>query len=208
MSVKIQFRFRSLYTGSSSLKEKMDWSSIAILRRLRLKLNGFVFNPKIRYKMELDPSNCDSSSTSNFEQVDEGSGIVLDRIGNYLDADLSTVIADLMFKYKDMVMTEFAHRGAFMDVLRIDRKGYENGTGYNLHAFFVFSNNWAVSGRFAYVEPDDEVNSSVTQTSEYTFGVSHHIDEYIHKFQSKASLVNTGAENLALRIRFQVELAI
>lgn len=355
MSVKMQFRFQSLFSGTTTLEENADWSTNAMIRRSRLKFDGFVFNPKFRYKIELGLSNRDISPASDFEQVAQGSRIILDAVGkyalsenidlwvgqtklpgnreriissqkldlvnrslvnsrfnidrdmgiqlrgkydvngvivkpefalskgegrnitasniggyeytaklevlpmgaftkggdyfgadlvreetpklaiaaaydlnqgasrqranlgsflvdsvgNYLDADLSVVFADLMFKYKGvMVMAEFAHRTASKDVLSADGKGYATGTGYNFHTSYVFSNNWALSGRYTYIEPDDEVYSSVTQTSEYTFGVSRYIKGHSLKFQSDASLIDTGAENLDLRIRFQVEIAI
>lgn len=61
-SMKFGLRFQSLYVGESILNDTLgitDNSSAFLIRRARLKFDGFAFSPKVKYKIELGLSNRD-----------------------------------------------------------------------------------------------------------------------------------------------------
>lgn len=63
MYVKLGFRFQTLYLGQSGASSK-DWQESLMVRRSRLKFDGWVFSPKVVYKIELGLSNRDTRSGS------------------------------------------------------------------------------------------------------------------------------------------------
>jgi phosphate-selective porin OprO/OprP len=68
-SAKFTVRMQSLFTADWDIPEVGDWSDAQInmlVRRARLKFQGFAYTPKLRYKMELGLSNRDISGGSEF----------------------------------------------------------------------------------------------------------------------------------------------
>lgn len=81
-TMKIGLRFQTLFDSRWSVREDdlMNigaYSSNFLIRRSRLKFNGFVYTPKLKYKVELGLSNRDIGG-SNLEEVKYGSRIILD----------------------------------------------------------------------------------------------------------------------------------
>lgn len=67
-SMKFGLRFQSLYSGESILNDTAgitDNSSEFLIRRARLKFDGFAFSPKLKYKVELGLSNKDLGKVSS-----------------------------------------------------------------------------------------------------------------------------------------------
>jgi phosphate-selective porin OprO and OprP len=87
MSMKITFRFQTLFVGQQTLTDKGtmadDFSSQFLIRRSRIKMDGWVLNPNVVYKIELALSNRDigqgkiNGDEANFNA---GSNIVLDAV--------------------------------------------------------------------------------------------------------------------------------
>jgi phosphate-selective porin OprO/OprP len=75
-SVKMGFRFQTLYTGTYN-ETSEAWSEDLIIRRSRLKFDGYVFDPSVVYKLELGLSNRDTQSGSVSESGNT-SNIILD----------------------------------------------------------------------------------------------------------------------------------
>jgi len=67
MALKIGFRFQSLFNSERSLEDGSDWETNFLIRRARLKFDGWAFNPNFVYKVELALSNRDLSSSSDFD---------------------------------------------------------------------------------------------------------------------------------------------
>ncbi|MBE7639966.1 porin [Salegentibacter sp. BLCTC] len=68
-SIKFGARFQSLYISNwknSELEGFKSESSNFLIRRARLKFNGFAYSPKLEYKIELGLSNRDISGASKF----------------------------------------------------------------------------------------------------------------------------------------------
>ncbi|MTI30852.1 FmdC precursor [Cytophagales bacterium RKSG123] len=59
-SLKMGARFQSLYDGSLNLSSG-DWNDQLLIRRFRLKFDGFAYDPSVTYKLELGLSNRDNA---------------------------------------------------------------------------------------------------------------------------------------------------
>lgn len=86
--VKIGARFQTLYAGTLDL-ETDEYSDQLLTRRARLKFDGFVYSPKIRFKIELGLTNRDTrnSSSSGIVQNSGTANIILDAVVKYKFAD-------------------------------------------------------------------------------------------------------------------------
>lgn len=83
MSLKLGFRFQSLFTAARDIKNpegSNDWTTFIQLRRFRIKLDGWVMNPNLIYKLELGFSNRDMSPSQDFTQVKMAPKIILDAV--------------------------------------------------------------------------------------------------------------------------------
>ncbi|MFN1834233.1 porin [Balneola sp. MJW-20] len=82
--VKLGARFQTLYTGTYDLDTE-EYSDQLLTRRARLKFDGFVYSPKIKYKIELALSNRDTrnSSSAGLPQNSATANIVLDAVAKY-----------------------------------------------------------------------------------------------------------------------------
>ena len=87
MSMKLTFRFQTLFVAEQTLNDKgqfqNDFESFLNIRRSRIKMDGFVYNPKLVYKIELALSNRDIGLGSiNGDEVNfnAASSIVLDAV--------------------------------------------------------------------------------------------------------------------------------
>lgn len=68
-SLKFAARFQSLYTGTWDFPNNENLQNLEsnfIIRRARLKFEGFAYSPKLTYKLELGLSNRDVSGSSEF----------------------------------------------------------------------------------------------------------------------------------------------
>ncbi len=77
-SMKFSTRFQTLYLGELNL-DSDEWSDRFLVRRARLKFDGFVHDPAITYKIELGISNRDHSG-GDIDQVGNTSRIILDAV--------------------------------------------------------------------------------------------------------------------------------
>ena len=83
MALKIGFRFQSLFNSERSLADDGEWQSNFLIRRARLKFDGWAYNPNFAYKVELALSNRDLSSSSDFEETSEAPKIILDAVAKW-----------------------------------------------------------------------------------------------------------------------------
>ncbi|HEY5691419.1 MAG TPA: porin [Cyclobacteriaceae bacterium] len=79
--LKLGLRFQTLYDGRLN-RETQDYDDRILTRRYRLKFDGWVYNPKIVYKLELGISNQDISG-GDIPQAGETSRIILDAVLKY-----------------------------------------------------------------------------------------------------------------------------
>lgn len=76
--VEPSFRFQTNYTGRFYLDSEM-WEERLMIRRLRLKFDGFAFSPKVVYKFELGFASSDTR-LGRFDEGGNTSSIVLDAV--------------------------------------------------------------------------------------------------------------------------------
>lgn len=80
--IKASFRFQSLFEGNwrvnnDDLSDIGNFSSNFLIRRARLKFDGFAYSPKLTYKLELGLSNRDLNHSGS-QYFGEGGNLVLD----------------------------------------------------------------------------------------------------------------------------------
>lgn len=83
--MKFSTRFQTLYVGELNL-ETDDYTDQLLVRRARLKFDGYVFSPKLEYKIELGIANRDTRNSS-------GGGIPQ-------NSGTANIILDAAIKYK------------------------------------------------------------------------------------------------------------
>jgi phosphate-selective porin OprO and OprP len=76
-AVKINTRIQSLYVGEHNLDDK-SYEDVLMIRRSRLKLEGFALHPALEYKLELGLSNRDHSG--EVPQTSNTSNLILDAL--------------------------------------------------------------------------------------------------------------------------------
>lgn len=77
-SMKFGLRFQTLYNGFLNL-ENQNYDDALLIRRYRLKFDGFAYNPKLVYKLELGISNLDIAGGNNTQSA-LTSRIILDAV--------------------------------------------------------------------------------------------------------------------------------
>jgi len=78
--MRASMRFQTLYNGEMNL-ETDEWNDKVMIRRARLKFDGFVYNPKVEYKVELAISNRDNGKVAPENNL--AASIVLDAVLKY-----------------------------------------------------------------------------------------------------------------------------
>ncbi len=79
-SLKFSTRFQTLYEGTLNTKTD-DWSDKFLIRRARLKFDGFVYDPRVKYKIELGLSNRDIGNV--VPQTNNTANVILDAVIKY-----------------------------------------------------------------------------------------------------------------------------
>ena len=82
VKMKLSFRVQSLASFETN-ESGNDQEMKAMVRRMRLKSKGYIYNPKFEYKLELAISNRDQGITKDASRVSDGSKIVLDAVLKY-----------------------------------------------------------------------------------------------------------------------------
>ncbi len=80
LHLKASFRFQSLFEAKGDLNSGAEWTSGFLVRRARLKFDGWALNPNIVYKVELALSNRDLNTASDFDQTSGAPKIILDAV--------------------------------------------------------------------------------------------------------------------------------
>ncbi|NEM96660.1 FmdC precursor [Pontibacter sp. BT327] len=80
-SLKLGTRFQLLYQGGNNPVTK-NWDDRFLIRRARLKFEGFAYNPKLTYKIELGLSNSDIGSDIP-EQTNNADNMILDAVAKW-----------------------------------------------------------------------------------------------------------------------------
>ncbi|KAA3438897.1 FmdC precursor [Rufibacter hautae] len=83
-SLKFGIRFQTLYQGVHTRGTK-GWDDRFLIRRARLKFDGFAFTPRLVYKIELGLSNSDigAGGGGDISQTNDADNIILDAVAKY-----------------------------------------------------------------------------------------------------------------------------
>ena len=81
-TMKMNFRFQSLYSGEYDIQGE-EFESNFLIRRSRLKFGGYAYSPKLKYKVELGLSNRDMSVSSEDGNGKGASRMILDAVLKY-----------------------------------------------------------------------------------------------------------------------------
>jgi len=133
--------------------------------------------------------------------------------------DLLTLNADMLFKLKGWsLMAEWGARSApnqtalVYNDADVATEAYYTGWGMNVQTGYLFKNNWEISARYAFTNPDDlfdKTNQQVTiytKQTDHTLGVSKYIVG--HKLKVQADITyrdRVEKDNLVLG-RLQMEI--
>ncbi len=77
-SMKFSTRFQTLYLGEYDL-DSDEWNDRFLIRRARLKFDGFIYHPSLEYKVELGISNRDHGG-GNIPESGNTARIILDAV--------------------------------------------------------------------------------------------------------------------------------
>lgn len=133
------------------------------------------------------------------------------QLGKFIngDRDLSTIFADMMFKYRGIsVMAEYANKQTSNPVVSDGKTPgkYIVGTGLNVQGGYLFKNNIEVAARYTHIDFDEEIGENTAYY--YTLGVSKYFVGHSLKIQSDVTLTDEEFnDEMPLLYRFQVELA-
>jgi hypothetical protein len=81
LSVKMGARFQLLYQGVNNTSTQ-DWDDRFLIRRARLKFDGFAFSPRLTYKLEIGLSNSDIGSDTP-DQTNNADNMILDAVAKW-----------------------------------------------------------------------------------------------------------------------------
>lgn len=145
------------------------------------------------------------SADANFSSVRARGnlgGFNTDVNGDYQSNDLMTIFADMMFKYNGIsASSEFATRSTGNT-----NNGFGTGTGFVLQAGYLLPSNWEFAGRYTTINGDS--NSTFSDMSELTFGISRYIVGHSLKVQSDFSVQDIPSGDNTLVFRLQTEIAL
>ncbi|MBD1398039.1 FmdC precursor [Pontibacter sp. JH31] len=80
-SLKFGTRFQLLYQGGQN-PATQEWDDRFLVRRARLKFDGFAFSPRLKYKIELGLSNSDIGNDIP-DQTNNADNIILDAVAKW-----------------------------------------------------------------------------------------------------------------------------
>lgn len=130
----------------------------------------------------------------------------------YFETDVTTIFADMMFKYGGFsMMGEYAMRTAAQDsAMNVDGTKTGDvvgvGAGYNLQVGYMFKNNWEVAARYTLTDWDTDVTGKEAQT-QYTFGIGKFFQGHKLKVQSDitySETVDDPDKQLLYRLQFDL----
>lgn len=139
------------------------------------------------------------------------------QIGNFISSpvDISTFIADFMFKYNGFAMLgEFVNRTSSQKIVTDANLGLPtyifNGGGANLQMSYLLPSNFEVATRYAYINSAASISDFNKGFNEMTLGLTKYFKDHRIKFQSNLAYLhnheslNNGNGRWALLFQFEV----
>jgi len=138
--------------------------------------------------------------------------LMVDSTGAFVESDLTSILADMMFKYQGVsFMAEVAYkessRGNYTD---FNGNAFRQGFGYNGQLGYLFKSNYEIAGRYTRIMPLSGMVSAIDHTEQFTLGVSKYFKGHNLKVQTDLTYeraLTTIFANEKLIFRLQTELA-
>ncbi len=142
-------------------------------------------------------------------------------IGSYLDEgrNLLTLNADILLKYKGWsFMSEFGYRKAtdnsplLYDADNNVYSAFYTGWGLSTQSGYIFPNNWEISLRYAFTEPEKLTNGDdkpivvYSPQTDHTLGISKYIIGHKLKVQADVTYRLIDGQNDLVIARLQMEI--
>lgn len=133
--------------------------------------------------------------------------------GDFLsgETDLTSIMLDLMFKYKGLsIISEYIEKTSpdpiVRDVTGANVGEFYVGSGINAQIGYLLKKNWEFAARYTHISPATAIGGD--NIYQYTFGISKYVKGHNLKIQTDISLTDEqGAADNELMYRFQVEMA-
>ncbi len=180
-------------------ESKGDYVMSAIKREEKPKLS-------LAFTYDYNDRAVKDRSNQGSYMIDE-SGENLD---GYFHSNITTIFADMMFKYKGFsMMGEYAIRDA--DVVEhfsadsTSSATVYTGSGLNLCMGYMFECNWELALRYTQIDPAELTGKAAHQ--QYTFGISRFVVGHALKVQADVSYLATDDSpdnNLMYRLQFDI----
>lgn len=138
--------------------------------------------------------------------------IMVDTNGAYVESDLSSIIADIIIKYRGWsLLAEGAYRESSLgDYYDANGNAFRQGLGYNIQTGYLFQSNYEIACRYTRVVGLKGMARGVNHTEQYTLGLSKYLKGHNLKFQTDLTyerrLYSTFV-NDKLVFRLQTELS-
>lgn len=141
-------------------------------------------------------------------------------LGDFLMSprDLTSVFADLMFKYKGFAtLAEYMARQTNDPVVSIDPSNLQyvyTGYGINFQPSYTFKSNWEIAGRYSLLVPDEKIAPYESRRQVVGLGTARYLNGHRIKAQSHVFYnVKNGAYSFdnpgnTWNIMFQMEFGI
>ncbi|GHA39494.1 hypothetical protein GCM10007103_21060 [Salinimicrobium marinum] len=151
-SMRFAARFQSLYTSQWEFPEYEEFASGEsnfLIRRARLKFDGFAYTPKLKYKLELGLSNRDLSGTSIY--TSNAPRMILDAVVKWnFHENFELWAGQTKLPGNRERVVSSANMQTVDRSLVNSRFNIDRDMGIQLHHFFVVGNEFLIREAFAF----------------------------------------------------------
>ncbi len=151
-SMRFAARFQSLYTSQWEFPEYEEFASGEsnfLIRRARLKFDGFAYTPKLKYKLELGLSNRDLSGTSIY--TSNAPRMILDAVVKWnFHENFELWAGQTKLPGNRERVVSSANMQTVDRSLVNSRFNVDRDMGVQLHHFFVVGNEFLIREAFAF----------------------------------------------------------
>lgn len=205
-TMKFGIRFQTLYSNEWTVRQDElgnigDYKSNFLIRRARLKFNGYVLNPKVKYKIELGLSNRDIGGANKSEH-NYAPKFILDAFIDwnfYKNFSLKFGQSKLPGNRERVISSanlQFVDRSRLNSRFNIDRD-----FGLQLKHHFTIGENFIIKEAFAFTQGEGR---NITMGNQGGFDYTFRVELLpFGKFQSKGDYVSS-----AIKLEEKPKLAI
>lgn len=149
MTLKMRFRMQNLFVGAYDVQGE-EFSTNFLVRRSRLKFDGYAFSPKLKYKAEIGLANGDISTSREEGYGSGASRLILDAVLQYQFQEHwsfwvgQTKLPGNRERVVSSANLQFVDRSNVNSKFNIDRD-----MGVQLHGKYTIGESFVVQPKFA-----------------------------------------------------------